>query len=77
MYDFTNRVAREVAEDAPDKWIAQLGLLDLRLLPRKVTPDKHVAVQMCLHTRNWWCPSMEAQRPKMLTAWRTPAPTVR
>ena len=33
-----------------------------------------MAVQLCLHTRNWWCPSMEANDRKTLRQWREQAP---
>lgn len=74
IYNFTNKVAREVAKTHPDKWIAQLAYSTYAYYPVKVTPDKNVAVQMCLHTRNWWCPSMEANDLKVLNAWRKASP---
>ncbi|MEI6500668.1 MAG: DUF4838 domain-containing protein, partial [Armatimonadota bacterium] len=70
IYNFTNKVAREVAKTHPNKWIAQLAYSTYAYYPAKVVPDRNVAVQMCLHTRNWWCPSMEANDRKVLAQWR-------
>ncbi|MCE5241055.1 DUF4838 domain-containing protein, partial [bacterium] len=70
IYNFTNKVAREVAKTHPDKWIGQLAYSTYAYYPTKVVPDKNVSVQMCLHTRNWWCPSMEANDRKVLAEWR-------
>jgi hypothetical protein len=33
-----------------------------------------VVVQLCLHTRNWWCPSMEVNDLKVLDDWRRQDP---
>jgi hypothetical protein len=74
IYEFTNRVAREVAKTHPDKWLGQLAYSTYAYHPAKVKLEPNVAVQMCLHTRNWWCPSMEANDRKVLTEWRRAEP---
>ena len=45
-----------------------------RYYPAKIQVEPNVAVQLCLHTRNWWCPSMEANDRKTLRQWREQAP---
>lgn len=74
IFNFTNKVAGEIAKTHPDKLIGQLAYSSYGYYPTKVVPDKNVSVQMCLHTRNWWCPSMEANDRKVLTAWRAGSP---
>lgn len=74
IFRFTNKVAREVAKTHPDKWIGQLAYSTYAYYPTSVVPESNVAVQMCLHTRNWWCPSMEANDRKILAAWSRARP---
>ncbi|MHB8997588.1 MAG: DUF4838 domain-containing protein [Armatimonadota bacterium] len=74
IFNFTNTVAREVAKTHPDKLIGQLAYSTYAYCPTKVNPEKNVSVQMCLHTRNWWCPSMEVNDLKLLTDWRKTNP---
>jgi hypothetical protein len=69
IYNFTNQVAREVAQTHPTKWIGQLAYSTYAYYPVKVKPEKNIAVQLCLHTRNWWCPSMEANDRRVLREW--------
>lgn len=74
IYDFTNRVAQAVGKTHPDKWIGQLAYSTYAYHPDKVKLAPNIAVQMCLHTRNWWCPSMEANDRKVLSEWRSKEP---
>ena len=37
--------------------------------PGAVELEPNVVVQMCLHTRNWWCPSMERNDRKVFDTW--------
>lgn len=69
IYNFVNKVAREVRKTHPNKWIAELAYSDYAYYPTKVGLEPNVSVQMCLHTRNWWCPSMEQNDVKMLADW--------
>lgn len=69
LWNFTNKVAREVAKTHPDKWLGQLAYSTYAYYPVKVKPEHNVAVQLCLHTRNWWCPSMEANDRRVLREW--------
>lgn len=70
IYQFTNRVARQVGERHPDMWLGQLAYSTYAYPPEDVELEPNIQVQMCLHTRNWWCPSMEANDRKVLTEWR-------
>lgn len=69
IYNFANKVAREIAKSHPDKWIGQLAYSTYAYYPAKIVPEKNVSVQLCLHTRNWWCPSMEANDRRVLAEW--------
>ncbi len=69
IWNFTNKVAREIAKTHPHKWLGQLAYSTYAYYPVKVKPEKNVAVQLCLHTRNWWCPSMEANDRRVLREW--------
>lgn len=72
IFNFTNKVAREVAKTHPDKWIGQLAYSTYAYYPAHVKPERNVAVQLCLHTRNWWCPSMEVNDRRVLREWAQP-----
>ena len=74
VFGFVNKVAREIAKSHPNKWIAALAYSNYAYYPAKIQVEPNVAVQLCLHTRNWWCPSMEANDRKTLRQWRAPAP---
>lgn len=69
VWGFVNAVAREVRKTHPDKWIAALAYSDYAYRPTREPVEPNVAVQLCLHTRNWWCPSMEANDRKVLEEW--------
>lgn len=69
IYNFTNKVAREIARSHPDKWIGQLAYSTYAYYPTKVKLEKNISVQLCLHTRNWWCPSMEKNDRRVLREW--------
>ena len=70
VFNFVNKVAREVRKTHPDKWIGALAYSTYAYYPEKVKPAQNIIVQLCLHTRNWWCPSMEANDRKVLKEWR-------
>jgi hypothetical protein len=74
IWGFVNKVAAEVRKTHPDKWIAALAYWEYAYYPDKVKLEPNIAVQMCLHTRNWWCPSMEANDRKVLNDWRSHEP---
>ncbi|MBI3922415.1 MAG: DUF4838 domain-containing protein [Armatimonadetes bacterium] len=74
IFNFVNKVAREVRKTHPGKWIGALAYSDYAYYPEKSKVEPNVVVQMCLHTRNWWCPSMEVNDRKVLNDWRTREP---
>jgi hypothetical protein len=70
IYSFVNKVAREIHKTHPAKWIGALAYSDYGYYPVKERVEPNVVVQMCLHTRNWWCPSMEANDRRVVAEWR-------
>jgi len=69
IFRFVNKVAAEVRKTHPDKWIGALAYSDYAYYPEGLELEPNIAVQMCLHTRNWWCPSMERNDLKVLNTW--------
>ena len=74
IFGFVNKVAREVRKTHPDKWIGALAYSDYAYYPERFKIEPNVVVQTCLHTRNWWCPSMEANDRKVLDSFRREDP---
>ncbi|OGV65724.1 MAG: hypothetical protein A3K19_25875 [Lentisphaerae bacterium RIFOXYB12_FULL_65_16] len=74
IYNFSNKVACELRKTHPDKWLGQLAYSTYAYHPDKVKLDPNISVQLCLHTRNWWCPSMEVNDRKVLADWRRGEP---
>lgn len=66
VWGFVNKVAREVRATHPKKYIAALAYSDYAYYPTRFRLEANIAVQLCLHVRNWWCPSMEANDLKVL-----------
>lgn len=71
LFGFINKVAAETAMTNPGKRIAALAYSDYAYYPDKVELEPNVSVMMCLHTRNWWCPSMEKNDRKVFNQWVT------
>ncbi|MEI6502182.1 MAG: DUF4838 domain-containing protein, partial [Armatimonadota bacterium] len=74
IFNFVNKVAREVHKTHPDKWIGALAYSDYAYYPDKFKVEPNVIIQTCLHVRNWWCPSMEVNDRKVLDEWRAQDP---
>ncbi len=70
VFGFVNKVAREVRKTHPGKRIGALAYSDYAYYPVKEPVEPNVVVQLCLHTRNWWCPSMEVNDRRVLRQWR-------
>jgi hypothetical protein len=68
-YTFVNKVAREVAKTHPDKYVTTLAYADFADYPDDVRLEKNVAVQMCLHVRNWWAPGMKENDLRFYRDW--------
>jgi hypothetical protein len=69
VWTFVNAVAKETRKTHPDKWIGALAYWEYGYYPEGLDLEPNVVVQMCLHTRNWWCPSMEANDRKVFDTW--------
>ncbi len=74
IFDFVNKVAAELRKTHPDKWIGTLAYAKYAYCPSTIHLEPNIMVQPCLHTRNWWCPSMEANDRKVLADWRRQDP---
>lgn len=69
VFGFANAVAREVAKTHPDKFLSTIAYHDYAYYPRSTRLAPNISVMMCLHTRNWWAPAMEANDMKVYRAW--------
>jgi hypothetical protein len=69
VWTFVNQVAREVRKTHPNKRIGALAYWEYGYYPEGIDLEPNIVVQMCLHTRNWWCPSMEANDRKVFDSW--------
>lgn len=70
IFNFTAKVARGVRKTHPDKWIAQFAYSDYAYYPTtNVVLEPNMAVELCLHMRNWWCPTMAQNDLKVLNGW--------
>jgi hypothetical protein len=69
VWSFVNRVAREVRKTHPEKWIGALAYWDYACYPEGLELEPNIAVQLCLHTRNWFCPSMKVNDTKVFSEW--------
>jgi hypothetical protein len=74
VFRFVNQVAREIRKSHPGKRIGALAYSDYAYYPADEPVESNVVVQLCLHTRNWWCPSMEANDRRVLREWRDSCP---
>ena len=69
VFWFTNEVAKEIAKSHPDKFIGQLAYASYARYPSNIRLEKNIMVGPCLHTRNWWCPSMEKSDMAVYRPW--------
>jgi len=69
IWGFVNKVAAEVRKTHPDKYLSALGYSSYAYYPTGLELEPNIAVQLCLHTRNWWVPSMEKNDRKVLNEW--------
>ena len=68
-WGFVNEVSRAIKRSHPGKFVASLAYSDYALYPSSLRVESNVAVQMCLHTNNWWCPAMERSDLRVLDDW--------
>ncbi len=69
VYSFANRVARELGRSHPGKHLSCLAYARYAYYPRRARPEPNISVQMCLHVRNWWAPSMERNDMSFYREW--------
>lgn len=68
LFTFVNRIAKEVAKRHPGKFVSTLAYAAYQGHP-SFPLEPNVAVDMCLHTRNWWAPAMEKMDMRMMREW--------
>ncbi len=69
IWGFVNAVAREVRATHPDRYLAALAYSRYAYYPEGMTIEPNVAVQMCLHIRNWWAPDMARNDMRVYHSW--------
>jgi hypothetical protein len=69
IWDFVNNVAREVGKTNPKGYLAALSYWEYAYPPKGISLEPNISVQICLHTRNWWVPSIERNDRKILNSW--------
>lgn len=69
FFEYVNKVAVQTRKTNPEKWISTLAYSDYAYYPDKLKMEPNIALMMCLHTRNWWCPSMEKNDRKVFNQW--------
>lgn len=68
VFNFANEVAKGLQQKHPGKYVSALAYSAYAYHPRFRLED-NIAVQMCLHVRNWWVPAMEKNDVKMFKSW--------
>ncbi len=71
IFGFANKVAREIGRTHPGKYLATLAYSSYAYYPRRTRLESNIAVQLCLHTRNWWAPAMERNDMAIYKSWTT------
>ena len=69
VFEFIDRIAREVAQTHPDKTLSALAYAKYAFRPKTLTVEPNVSVQMCVHARNWWAPGMEQNDMAFYGEW--------
>lgn len=69
IWNFVNKVAREIKHSAPEKKIAALAYHIYAYLPENIKLEDNIAVAPCLHTRNYWSPGMKRNEMKFYKSW--------
>jgi len=68
FWTFANAVARETRQSHPDKFVGTIAYYDYAFPPR-FDLEPNLLVGPCLHTRNWWSPSMERNDLAFYQGW--------
>lgn len=69
VFGFANNVAREIRKSHPGKFLATLSYSSYAYYPRNTRLESNIAVQLCLHVRNWWAPAMEKNDMAFYRSW--------
>ena len=69
IFAFANQVAREIRKSHPGKWIAAGAYAEYAYPPARERLEPNVSVQMCLHARNVYSPSLQANDRAIVDAW--------
>jgi hypothetical protein len=69
VFGFANKVAQEIKKTHPHKYLATIAYWQYAYYPRRIRLEPNIAVQLCLHVRNWWCPSMEKNDTAFYRSW--------
>ena len=72
VWDFANRVAREVRKTHPDGWVGGIGYHDYMPPPRDFTLEPNVAVTICTYLGNW-TPALRERAYGLIRTWREEA----
>ncbi|MCC6580953.1 MAG: DUF4838 domain-containing protein [Phycisphaeraceae bacterium] len=70
VFGFINKVAREVHKTHPDKYLATLAYATYAYPPAREPLEPNVSIQLCLHTRNVYNPSLLENDHRMVEVWR-------
>ena len=72
VWDFANRVAREVRKTHPDGGVAGIGYHDYMPPPRDFICEPNVAITICTYLGNW-TPELRDRAYGLIRAWRDEA----
>jgi hypothetical protein len=72
LWDFANRVARELRNTHPDAWVGGIGYHDYMAPPKDFTLEPNVAVTICTYLGNW-TPELRQTAYGLVGAWRDQA----
>lgn len=69
IFGFINRVAHEVGQSHPDKWLAALAYSQYVYPPTREPLAKNVSIMLCLQTRLMYRPEVVRNDQQILQAW--------
>lgn len=69
IWNFVNKVAKEVKNLAPTKKLAALAYHVYAYRPEDILLEDNISVAPCLHTRNYWAPGMRRNELKFYKSW--------
>ncbi|MBI3922407.1 MAG: DUF4838 domain-containing protein, partial [Armatimonadetes bacterium] len=72
LWDFANRVAREIRKTHPEGWVGGIGYHDYMPPPKDFTLEPNVAVTLCTYLGNW-TPALRETVYGLVKSWRDQA----